>query len=441
MRDETPSRTQDNVSGGKNLGHAAKVSSLRPHPSSLFFFIPDFRALRHRNYRLFFIGQGISLIGTWMQNIAMGWLVYRLTHSEALLGVVAFAGQIPAFFLTPLAGVWLDRVNRRKVITATQILSLTQATALAILVLTNHVAVWQIIILSVCLGIANAFDMPGRQSFVSEMVPDKADLGNAIALNSMLFNGARLVGPAIAGIMIATVGEGLCFLFNALSYIPVIISLQMMRVPPAARKAPKAVWWREMHEAFRYVADYPRMRSLIILLALVSFLGTPYSVLLPVVAQDFLHGGPQTFGFLVSSVAVGALLGAFFMTSRKGLGGFDRLRTSGVMMVGGTLAVFAFSRWLPLSMFLLVGTGFGIMVQMASANTTLQTTVDESKRGRVMSFYVWASMGMMPLGNLMAGHLASWFSATAAFCTLGLATLACGIIFHRALSKTHAQKI
>jgi MFS family permease len=365
-----------------------------------------FRSLSHRNYRLFFGGQGLSLIGTWMQQIAVSWLVYRLTHSVFMLGVVGFASRIPTFLLAPAAGVLVDRWNRHRTLVYTQTLSMIQALILASLVLTGTVLVWQIISLTLVLGVINAFDVPARQSFVVDMIGRKEDLGNAIALNSSMVNGARLVGPSLAGILIAVVGEGLCFLVNAVSFLAVIVSLTAMKDIPKRPKTLHPHFLRGLTEGFSYAFGFAPIRSLLLLLALVSLMGMGYMVLMPVFAKDILHGGANTYGFLMGATGVGALTGALFLASRKTVVGLGRLIVvaSGIFGVG--LIGLSFTRVFVLSLILMAVVGFGMMVQMAATNTVLQTIVDEDKRGRVMSLYAMAFMGMTPFGSLLAGSLA-----------------------------------
>ncbi len=369
-----------------------------------------FRSLKHRNYRLFFGGQGISLIGTWMQQLAMSWLVYRLTKSAVLLGVVGFAGQIPSFLLSPFAGVLADRWNRRNVIVVTQTLSMLQAFALAALVLTKTISVWQIILLSILLGCVNAFDITARQAFVPDMLEKKEDLGNAIALNSSLFNGARLIGPAVAGILIAVVGEGMCFLLNGVSYIAVIIALLMMKIERPPEKMKKEGFMDGISQGFSYVFSSAPIRSILLLLALISFTGIPYQVLMPMFAGSVLHGGPHTLGFLMAASGLGALGGTIFLASRNRLR-LGMMTPMGGVLFGAGLMVFAFSHFLWLSLLLMCVTGFGIMVQMASSNIVLQNIVEDGKRGRVMSFFAMSIMGAAPFGSLLAGGLAGRIGA------------------------------
>ena len=367
-------------------------------------------ALQHRNYRLFFGGQGISLIGTWMQRIAMWWLVYRLTNSPFLLGVVGFTGQIPIFLLTPFAGVLADRMNRQRVLVITQTLAMMQAFILALLVLAGAIAVWHIISLSIFLGVVDAFDMPVRQSFMVEIVQTK-DLGNAIALNSSIVNSAQLLGPSIAGILIASMGEGVCFLLNGISYLFVIVSLLAMKITSKKMQTQNTHVLQGIREGFSYAFGFTPIRSILLLLALVSLIGMPYRVLMPVFARDILRGGPHTLGFLMGSSGLGALMGSIYLASRKsvlGLGKWIALAT-GVFGIG--LMAFSLSRVFWFSLFLIFLTSFGMMVQFASSNTILQTIVDEDKRGRVMSFYAMALRGMAPFGSLLAGGLAGKIGA------------------------------
>jgi MFS family permease len=366
-----------------------------------------FRALSHRNYRLFFGGQSISLIGTWLQLTAVSWLVFRLTDSSFLLGVVGFTSRIPTFLLASFAGVLVDRWNRHRLLVATQVFSLIQALILAVLVLTGAIAFWHIIVLTLFLGIVNAFDVPVRQSFVVDMIERREDLGNAIALNSSMVNGARLVGPSVAGTLIATMGEGLCFLLNALSFVAVIASLLAMRITPKTRERDKTPLWHGLIEGYRYAFGSFPIRSLLLLLALISFMGMPFTVLMPVFAGKILQGGPQTLGFLLGATGVGALAGALFLASRRNVLGLGRIIVIASFLFGIGLIGFSFSRVFWRSAAMMVVTGFGMMVQMTSTNTVLQTIVDEDKRGRVMSFYTMAFMGMVPFGSLFAGSLAS----------------------------------
>jgi len=371
-----------------------------------------FRSLKYRNYRLFFCGQGLSLIGTWMQRLAVGWLVYRLTNSALWLGVVSFAGQIPCFFLTAFGGGAADRYNKQKLLIMTQSLAMLQAVVLAILVLTNKEAVWHLIILNIFLGTIYAFDMPTRQAFVVEMVEKREDLGNAIALNSSMVNVARLLGPSIAGFLVAAAGEGVCFLVNAISYFAVIVSLLLMRVSPAKAMIEKASAWQQVKGGLRYAFGFAPIKYIILLLAVVSIAGMPYVVLMPVFAKDILHGGPRTLGFLMGASGVGALTGAGYLARRKTVLGLGKIIALAACLFGAGIIGFSQSTLLWISMVFVLLTGLGMMILMASANTILQTVVEDDMRGRVMSFYVVAFLGMAPFGSLVAGSLAHRIGAT-----------------------------
>lgn len=394
-----------------------------------------FRALSHRNYRLFFGGQGISLIGTWMQQIAMSWLAYRLTNSALLLGVVGFTSRIPTFLLASLAGVLADRWNRHRILVITQTLSMVQAMILAILVLSETVAVWHIISLSLLLGLINAFDIPARQSFVVDMIEKREDLGNAIALNSSIVNGARLIGPSIAGILIATLGEGMCFLLNGLSFIAVIVALLAMKIVPKQRKMQGSQVFQGLKEGFSYAFGFAPIRSVLLLLALVSLMGMPYAVLMPIFAENILHGGPQALGFLMGATGVGAIAGSIYLASRKSVLGLGRIIVISSNLFGIGLIAFSLSHLFWLSSLFMLLTGFGMMVQMASSNTVLQTIVEEDKRGRVMSFYTMAFMGMVPFGSLLAGSLASNIGAPNTVMIGGVACILGSVMFAKKLAS------
>jgi MFS family permease len=370
-----------------------------------------FRALRHRNFRLFFIGQIISLTGTWMQVVAQSWLVYRLTGSAALLGIVGFVGNLPSFLFAPVAGVLADRMNRHRLLVATQVASMIQALLFAALILADVIAVWHIIVLSCLLGFINAFDMPIRQSFVPDMLERKDDLSNAIALNSTMVNGSRLVGPSIAGILIAAVGEGYCFLINGLSFIAVIAALLAMKGYRKNKTTRHEPVWRELKTGLSYVFGFPPLSAVILLLALISLIGMPYVVLMPIFAKTILGGGPNTLGFLMAATGVGALVGAIYLASRKDVRGLGKMVGLSAAIFGLGLILFSFSRSISLSIVLMTITGFGMITQMAGSNTVLQTIADEDKRGRVMSFYTMAFRGMVPFGSLLAGTVASGIGA------------------------------
>jgi MFS family permease len=364
------------------------------------------RALRHRNYRLFFAGQTLSLVGTWITRIATGWLVYRLTGSALLLGIVGFCGQIPTLFLAPVAGVFVDRWDRHRVLIVTQVLSMLQSLALAVLALAGIITVAEVLVLQVCQGAINAFDTPARQAFVVTMIEDRADLSNAIALNSLMVNASRIIGPSIGGVLIAAVGEGWCFLVDAISYLAVIASLLAMRVPRTTRRPAETRVMEELRTGFRYVTGFAPIRTVLVLLAVVSTMGMPYTVLMPAVVAKLLHGGPHTLGLLMTASGVGALGGAFYLASRSTILGLGRVIAVASAMFGMGLLAFGLSRSLWLSLLVLPVVGAGFMVSLAATNTIIQTITEEHLRGRVMAFYTMAFLGTAPLGSLLAGVLA-----------------------------------
>jgi MFS family permease len=364
------------------------------------------RSLRHRNFRLYFGGQSISLIGTWMTRLATSWLVYRLTGSAFLLGIVGFAGQVPTFIFAPFAGVWIDRLDRRQVLLVTQILAMMQSLALAFLTLVRHINIQEIIWLSAFQGLINAFDMPARQAFLVQMVEDKQDLGNAIALNSSMVNLARLVGPSLAGGVIAISGEGACFLIDGISYIAVIASLVAMRLKPGIVKATTDSMLDQLKEGWAYVSGFAPVRTILLLFATVSLMGWPFTVLMPIFAGKILKGGPHTLGFLMGALGIGALVSAMSLALRKTVLGLGRMIPIATAALGVGLILFGMSRILWLSLLLMLVCGFGMMQQMAASNTIIQTIVEDNKRGRVMSFYSMAFVGMAPFGSLLAGGLA-----------------------------------
>lgn len=352
------------------------------------------------------------MIGTWMQRLAVGWFVYRMTNSALWLGIVSFAGQIPCFFLTPFGGVAADRYRKQTLLIVTQVLSMLQALVLAVLVLTDNAAIWHLILLNISLGVINAFDMPARQAFVVEMVEKREDLGNAIALNSSMVNVARLLGPSAAGVLVATSGEGVCFLVNAASYVAVIVSLILMKVNSPAGQPDGSTAWQQIKGGFRYAFGFAPIKYIILLLSLVSITGMPYVVLMPIFARDILHGGPRTLGFLMGASGIGALAGAAYLARRRTVLGLGRIVALAACLFGVGVIGFSLSTvmWTSMSFVLLIG--LGMMVQMAASNTILQTIVEDDMRGRVMSFYAVAFMGMAPFGSLLAGSLAQRIGAT-----------------------------
>jgi MFS family permease len=379
-----------------------------------------FRALKYRNYRMFFAGQSISLIGMWIQNVAMGWLVYRLTGSATLLGVVGFAENIPVFLLTPLAGVLVDRWNRRRIFIITQFLFMVQAFLMAFLTLTGMIQIWHIIMLSVVLGVITAVDATTRQSFWVEMIEKKEDLGNAIALNSTMYNSARLLGPAFAGFVIAAVGEGICFLFNGISYIAVIIALMAMRLSPKVRELREANFIQGFKEGIKYASGIIPIRYTLLLLALISFIANPYLVLMPVFAKEVLGGGAVTLGYLVGCSGLGALIGAIFIASQKNNHRLAEFIFWGAFISGLGFFFFSISKALWLSLISVFVISFGIMMIIAFCNILIQTIVDDDKRGRVMALHILALMGMTPFGNLLLGSLSSRISAPHTFMIVGI---------------------
>ncbi|HEX3745300.1 MAG TPA: MFS transporter [Bryobacteraceae bacterium] len=368
------------------------------------------RALQYRNFQLFFSGQLISLIGTWMQNLAQPWLVYRISGSMVLLGGITFSSQIPIFIFSPLGGIVADRYSRHRVVIATQTLSMLLALVLAALTLSNRVQIWHIFVLSALLGAVNAFDIPARQAFIVEMV-GKADLMNAIALNSSMFNASRVVGPAIAGILVAAIGEGWCFFANGVSYIAVLVGLLMMRVAPRARLVSQASPLANIAEGFRFVFRSRAIHSLLVLLGIVSVTGMPYQVLMPVFADRIVHGGAQTLGWLTGSAGMGALLAALLLASRETLKGLSLWVAIATAAFGAGLIVFAISHTLLFSSLISVPVGFALMLQMGSTNTLIQSMVPDELRGRLMGVYSMVLMGLAPIGGLAAGLVADRIGA------------------------------
>lgn len=404
------------------------------------------RALRSRNYRLFFVGQLISLIGTWMAQVAMSWLVYQLTGSKVLLGTVAFASQIPGFVLGPWTGVMIDRWNLRRTLVITQVLSMLQAFAVAILTLTGVISTGQIITLALILGVINAFDMPARQSFVVHMVEKREDLANAIALNSTMFNASRLIGPTVASLVLVGLREllpaysiflrlGLCFFANGVSFIAVIAALLAMHTTLHGNGKRKSGALSELREGWRYAFGSLPIRMLLTNLAIISLMGTPYTVLLPVFAQDILHGSEGTLGMLTASIGCGALFGGLRLAARKSVLGLGKWIAIGATVMGVSLIALSMSRTLWLSAPILACCGFAMITQMAASNTVVQTIVDDDKRGRVMALYGMAFLGMMPLGSLMAGFLAQRIGAPMTVALGGVVCIVTGLRFWLMLPK------
>jgi len=398
------------------------------------------RALRHRNFRLFFFGQTISLLGTWMTRLATTWLVYHLTHSALLLGVVGFSGQIVSFVLGPFAGVWVERLDRRKLLLWTQVAAALQSLTLAALTLSHRINLWEIIALSALQGVINSLDTPARQSFLAQMVQgpeglNQNDLGNAIAINSSMANAGRLIGPSIAGLIIAGFGEGWCFLIDGLSYIAVIVSLLMMHLLPALRRAGKASMLEQMREGWDYVRSFVPVRTILILFGFVSLMGYSYTVVLPVFASQVFHGGASTLGWLTGASGVGALISAFSLTMRKSVVGLTRMLQVGTVLSGCALVCFGFSTSLWISLALMVLIGFGIFQVASISNTIIQTLVPEAMRARAMSYYTMAFFGSAPFGSLMAGLLADRLGAPHTVMFTGVCCLAGALWFTLQMPK------
>jgi MFS family permease len=383
------------------------------------------RALRHRNFKLFFAGQSISVIGTWMTRLATSWLVYRMTESALLLGIVSFAGQIVSFLLGPFAGVWVERLNRRKLLVWTQAAAAVQSLALAALTLAHVITLREIIALTALQGLINAFDMPARQAFLVQMVEDRKDLSNAIAINSSMANGARLIGPAIAGLVIAAAGEGGCFLIDGVSYFAVIASLLLMHIRPLNIPRNTASMLEQMREGWDYVRTFRPIRTILLLFALLSLMGYSYAVLLPIFAGEVLHGGAATLGWLTAASGIGALASAVSLAVRKTVVGLTRMLQVAAALLGGALILFGLSHTLWLSLVLMVLVGFGLIQGASVSNTIIQSLVTEDKRARVMSYYTMAFFGAAPFGSLLAGAMAHRIGAphtvivTGAFCIAG----------------------
>ena len=366
------------------------------------------RALGSRNFRLFFFGQAVSLIGTWMQLIAMRWLVYRLTKSEVMLGVVGFVSDIPLFLLVPFAGVLADRFKRHRIMVVTQTLAALQAAVLALLVTTDQVAIWHVLVLGGLLGIVSAFDITARQAFIVDIIEAREDLPNAIALNSFIFNGALLIGPAVAGLLIALVGEGVCFALNSLSYVAVLGALFLMNIPEKTFSSSPLNLKAAIMEGAAYTLASVPIRAILALVAVVSLVAASYTLLMPVFAEDILHGGPRVYGYLMSATGVGALAGAIFLASRRRLKGLAEMIAIAGVLYGVALFALSFSHLLSIALIIALVLGFSLMMQMASSNTIVQSIVEDQKRGRVLSLFVMARRGVESLGSLLFGAIAGW---------------------------------
>jgi len=388
----------------------------------------SFRALHHRPYRLIFTGQLVSMVGTWMQTVAQGWLVYRLSGNPALLGLVSFAALAPAFLLGNLGGALADRVDPRRIVLVTQTLMLLQATTLGLLTVTHRVGIPHVLVLASVMGVVYAFDLPAAQVLVGRAVP-REDLPNAIALNSSLFHGSRILGPSLAGLVVAGFGEGWCFLLNAASYLAALTGLLLLRLPPVARVGPSRHIWHEFLEGLRFVNGSPGMRRLFALVGLATFLGMPYTILMPAVAKDVLHAGPRLLGWLMGAGGVGATLGALLLASRRNPENLSRTMPLALGAVGLVLPAFALSRVPWLSVVLIVPLGFCMVSVMTANNTLVQLQVPGALRGRVMALHATVFMGAMPLGGLVAGHIAGRFGAPFALTLGGIGCLLAALLY------------
>lgn len=390
-------------------------------------------ALRSRNYRLFFAGQGVSLIGTWMTQIATVWLVYHLTNSALMLGIVGFTSQIPSFLLTPFGGVFVDRSDPRRILIGTQILAMLQSLTLAALVLSGAIQIWHLLALSLFQGIVNAIDAPARQVFAIELVENREDLPNAIAINSTMFNSARLIGPAIGGLLIAKVGAGYCFLIDGISYIAVITALLAMKFQPKQLPVNKSNPLAQIKAGFDYAFSSPPIRAILLMAAIVSLMGMQYASLVPIFAEQILKGDAQTLGFLMAASGVGALFGSVYLITKKTVIGLGKLIIIGPFVLGIGLIVFSLSRFLPLSLLAMLAIGLGTILQVAAGSTVLQTIVDDDKRGRVMSLYTMSFLGIIPFGSLLGGTLAERIGATDTLIIAGIACILGSLFFSRQL--------
>lgn len=402
--------------------------------------ITTFNAFSSRNYRLYFTGQSVSLIGTWMQKTAVSWVIYSLTHSTFMLGLTLFASQFPSFLFSLIGGVISDRYNRYKVLLCTQVASMIQASILAILILMGHYAVWEILSLSVLLGVINAFDVPARQSLVYEMIGDKKDLPNALALNSSMVNLSRLIGPAIAGFVLEKLGDGTCFLLNAFSFLAVIGSLLLMRLPQYIKQVHTKNAFGEMREGWVYLKQTPSIAFVIIMLGLISLLVLPFSTLLPVYARDIFKGTASTFGIIDSVIGLGAFSGAIFLASLKPGSNLKKILAINTLVFGAGLALFSHEGNYPLALVFATVAGFGMMSQITLSNTLIQTTVEPNMRGRVISYYAMAFFGMQPLGGLLIGSVSRWIGTPDTMLAEGVVALMIGLLHMRFLRKEKLKK-
>jgi len=402
--------------------------------------IRTFRAFSSRNYRLYFMGQGVSLIGTWMQKTAVSWVIYSLTHSTFMLGVTLFCSLFPSFLLSSIGGVVSDRYNRFKVLLTTQVASLVQALLLATLILLKHYEVWEILTLSVVLGIINAFDVPARQSLVYEMVDNKDDLPNALALNSSMVNLSRIIGPALAGLVLQGVGDGACFLLNALSFVAVIASLLMMKLPPYVARVHKKDVFGELREGFAYIKRTPSILSLIIMLGLISLFVLPYNTLIPFYARDVFKGNARTFGVIDSFIGLGAFSGAIFLASLKAGTDLRKVLFINTIVFGAGLILFSHEHLYGLALFFAVITGFGMMSQVTVTNTLIQTTANPKMRGRVISLYAMAFFGMQPMGGILIGAVSKWIGTTDTVMCQGGAALVLACFHWRYIHREKLKK-
>lgn len=389
-----------------------------------------FRALKYKNYRLFFWGQCISLVGTWIQQVAMSWLIYSLTKSALLMGIIAFTGSVPSIIVSPFAGVWIDRVNKHKALILVQIAFLVEALILALLTIFGAIQTWHIVLLSVVFGVIVAVDIPLRQSFIIELVDDDNDLGNAISLNSSSFNLARLIGPAIAGILISIFNEGICFMLNAISYIAVIwalIAMKFSSTPVIVEKKINVI--KELKEGIEYSFNSVQIRNLLLFMAFASFIGMSYPVLMPIFAKEILNGNAQTLGFLMSSSGIGALVGALYLASRKVVSGLANWLSIAAISVGIGLSILGSFKQEFISHCTMFLIGFGVVIIIAACNTLIQHFVDDDKRGRVLSMYTIAFMGAAPIGSLFSGTVANSVGVQKTFIISGLAMIVAALVF------------